>query len=323
MPARPGRRPGTDRGDLGDGPLTGGDLHSRPPATSWPGPRKDLQLPYLFMRANPGDTGSRPSVGPFWESPDVLLLAGVDPSMAPEIPPALGQVALAGKPNTVYAHLWNFGHAAAHDVIVEFLWCNPSLGINPAGAHLIGRTVTHLGAKGSGRAHRVVKCPDAWVPTFVNGGHECLLVRAWDVISDPLSTPEWDASVNRHLGQRNIHVAAAGSLADQPVTIGVGPLFGVPTTVAVERAHPAAVPWLQLHTGTRGVFPTPAPVTGDVGIAVGGGLMGDSHAVHDDGAQVLLTATDAPPPPGSAHVYRVTASAGGATFGGYTVVVLG
>ena len=52
--------------------------------------------------------------------------------------------------------------------------------------------------------------PDAWVPTFVNGGHECLVVRVWDETSDGLGTPPWDASLNRHVAQRNIHVAAAG-----------------------------------------------------------------------------------------------------------------
>ncbi len=329
-PQRPGRTPGTDRGDLGglggrdgSGGLTHDDIYGSNPATSWPGPRKDLDLPFLFLRANPGDTGSRPAVGAFWESPDVLLLAGVEPSAAPPIPPELGQVAFAGKPNTVYAHVWNFGNAAAHDVVVQFFWCDPALGINPASAHLIGTAVTNLGAKGSGKAHRVVRCPTPWVPTFLNGGHECLLVRVWDVISDPLTTPEWDASVNRHLGQRNVHVAPAGSLEVQPVLIQVGPLFGVPTTVRVERAHPTAVPWLQQRTGARGVFPAAAPVTGAVGIGLMGGVPTDSHAVTGDGAQVTLTSTDAPPPPGTAHVYRVTASANGAAFGGYTVVVMG
>jgi len=321
---RPGREPGTDRGDLGT-PVTPGDIHSTPPATSWPGPRKDLYLPYLFLRANPGDTGTRPAVGAFWESPDIYLLAGVAPDAAPSIPPELGQNAIAGEPNTVYAHVWNFGHAPAHNVIVEFSWCNPSLGINPASAHLIGHAVVDLGARGSGRAHHVVKCPQPWTPTFVNGGHECLVVRVWDMVGDMLSTPEWDASVNRHVGQRNVHVvdASGGAAAvAAPLKIAVGPLFGAPAVVQVERAHPANVPWLQLRTGTRGVFPAPAAATGPLNL-VFDGAAADTHQVTGDGQHVTLDAGDDPPPPGSAHVYRVTASQGGATFGGYTVVVLG
>ncbi len=105
--------------------------------------------------------------------------------------------------------------------------------------------------------------------------------------------------------------------------ISVGPLFGEPATVRVQREHPANVPWLQLHTGVRGGFPAPAPATGAVGLGLGGGAPADSHRLDGDGAQVTLHATDEPPPPGSAHVYRVTGTQGGATFGGYTVVVIG
>ncbi|MDQ1710138.1 MAG: hypothetical protein QOG49_1523, partial [Frankiaceae bacterium] len=182
-PDRPGHHCGTSTGAVPGGQLTPGNFGGKPP-NEWPGQRADLYLPFLFMRANPGDLGARPVVGPFWESPDVLLLAGADPAFAPKIPPQLGQTALSGQPNTVYAHVWNFGLAQAPNVVVEFYWCDPSLGIGPGGAHLIGATTVALGARGSGRSHAVVKCPTAWVPTFVNGGHECLVVRIWDETSD-------------------------------------------------------------------------------------------------------------------------------------------
>jgi hypothetical protein len=320
-----------------------------PPWNQWPGERPDLFLPYLFMRANAGDLGARPVVGPFWESPDVLLLAGVEPAVAPPVPPQLGDTALAGKPNTIYAHVWNFGLSGAPNVVVEFYWCDPSLGIGPGGAHLIGHTSLSLGARGSGRAHAVAKCPTPWVPTFVNGGHECLLVRAWDETSDGLGTPPWDAALNRHIGQRNIHVVAAdggmhamamariGAGAEitlptpmAPLTLKVGPLYGEPAQVAVTRAAPHAMPWLQLRTG-RGTFPTQAAPTGDalLGAAtpVGGGPSAGGAAtqqiVDTDDQQVTFTTADAAPAPGEAHVYRVTASQQGETFGGYTVVLLG
>lgn len=306
--------------------MTVDDIKGRRPVDSWPGPRKDMPLPFLFFRANPGDTGTRPAVGAFWESPDVYVLSDVHPDVAPPIPPELGQTAQAGKPNTVYAHVWNFGRRAAHDVIVEFYWCNPSLGFNPLGAQLIGRGKAHLGARGSGHAHHVVKCPEPWVPTFVNNGHECLLVRAWDNDGDLLTTPDWDAAVNRHLGQRNIHVVQSQQgvrLAESPLLINVGPLFGAAATVQVQREHPANVPWLQLHTGARGVFPDPAPATGALGLGVEGSAPAANHQVVGDGAQLSLHAEDDPPAPGSAHVYRITGSQEGVTFGGYTVVVLG
>jgi hypothetical protein len=345
-PKRPGHHCGTSTGQLPGGDVRPGNFDHHPP-NQWPGPRDQMYLPFLFMRANPGDLGARPVVGPFWESPDILLLAGVEPIFAPDIPPDLGQTALAGKPNTLYAHVWNFGRAQAPNVIVQFFWCDPSLGIGPGSANLIGETIVSLGARDSGRSHRVVKCPNVWVPTFVNGGHECLVVRVWDETSDGLGTPPWDAALNRHVAQRNIHVIATGgahamaapglggiaamAVVDAPLMLRVGPLYDAPATVAVERVVPAVMPWLQLRTGVRGQFPAGAPPTGDVLLTpprdIGGGGIGiggaTSHEVTSDHQQVGLTTTDTPPAPGSAHIYRVTASQQGQVFGGYTVVVLG
>jgi hypothetical protein len=341
-PTRPG---GSDTGRGGNGVgLTPGDINNPNGSGVFVGPRADLDLPYLFMRANPADLGARPVVGPFWESPDIFLLAGVDPAAAPAVPPALGQIAQAGAPNTLYAHIWNFGNAAANEVVVEFYWVNPSLGINANSVNLIAQTVTAIGAKGSGKAHVLVKCPEAWVPTFQNGGHECLLVRAWDNPSDLPGQPTLDASWNRHVAQRNIHVnpppgqplnagaaPPSGLAMAQPILLKVGPLYGAPATVKVERTAPSAVPWLQLRTGQRGVFPAMAPPTGVPALSPatgpGGGFPttggGATQQVRGDDQHVAFSTTDAPPGPGEAHVYRVSASQGGATFGGYTVVLLG
>jgi hypothetical protein len=351
-PGRPTRPPGVSTGRLGQGgPLTTGDINAPNIPGVWFGPRSDMDLPYLFLRANPADLGARPVVGaPFWESPDIFVLAGVTPALAPAIPPALGQVAQAGQPNTLYAHVWNFGKAAANEVVVEFYWVDPSLGISASSVHLIAQTFMSLGAKGSGHSHAVIKCPEAWTPTFVNGGHECLLVRVWDNPADLPGEPKFDASINRHVGQRNIHVNAPGAAMakamlkpkalaagagapalNQPLLINVGPLYGAPAQVAVERVSPTSVPWLQLHTGKRGVFPAMAAPTGvptlSLPATIGGGFPSTGGAaqqqVNGDDQQVALSTSDDPPGPGEAHVYRVSASQAGAVFGGYTVVILG
>jgi hypothetical protein len=329
---RPGKTVGTSRGSLDGTPVTIGDVEGKHPIGTWPGPRKDLFLPFLFHRANSGDTGTRPVVGPFWESPDIYLLAGVLPQDAPDVPAELGQTALANAPNTVYAHVWNFGKSAAREVVVEFYWLDPALGITGGGTHLIGQAFTTLGSRYSGHSHAVVKCPEAWEAKYANGGHECLIVRSWDVSSDALSTPEWDASVNRHVAQRNIHVIPASELGSAPpLMLKVGPLFGAPATVRVERTQPSSMSWLQLHTGARGQFPAPAAPTGmpllSPPSAIGGspklGPGGQHQHVAGDDQQVGLTTTDSPPSAGQAHVYRVTANQGGQTVGGYTVVVTG
>jgi hypothetical protein len=173
------------------------------------------------------------------------------------------------------------------------------------------------------------------------------VVRVWDETSDGLGTPPWDAALNRHVAQRNIHIAAVGEAFRAastdageplparapltPLTLKVGPLYGEPARVRVSRAAPHEMPWLQLRTGTRGLFPAQAAPTGAVLLgaptSVGGGPGGRGaaveHEVADDDQQVALTTTDAAPGPGEAHVYRVTASQRGEVFGGYTVVLLG
>jgi hypothetical protein len=330
--SRPGKTVGTSRGTIDGTPITMGDLKTHHHGTSWPGERKDMPIPLLFLRCKPGDNGTRPVVGSFWESPDIHILAGVAPGVAPDIPTKLGETAIAEQPNTIYAHIWNFGRGAAREVVVDFAWMDPSLGVNPAGIKMIGQAGTSLGARGSGEAHRVVKCPDAWYATYKNGGHECLLVRAWTPVDDVLGTPDWDASLNRHVGQRNIHVIQADELQSAPpLLLHVGPLYGAPAQVSVARADPTTMPWLQLHTGVRGQFPAAAVPTGQpvltppggLGGAPGPGVPGQVHTVQGDNQQVGFTTTDGPPGTDQAHVYRVTANQDGQVVGGYTVVVVG
>jgi hypothetical protein len=308
----------------------------------WHGTREENYFPYLFIRANAGDTGRRPVVGHFWESPDIFIEPGVPPDDAPDVPAALGGIAKANDDNTVYAHIWNLGLAPAYDVLVEFFWFNPSLAFAIKEENKIGHRWVDLGGRGSARAHRVVKCPKSWRATYLNGGHECLVVRISQSVVDPLGTPELDASLNRHVGQRNIHVMSAAEAAAKP-TLGVevGPLFGQAATLHVQRADPTNMPWLHLVTmdrnktfdkgnagGVMGITtPTNAGATipdlGAVPDPHGAGLIAGQQTVAGDDQQVGFHTNDAPPAPGQAHVYRIRGVQGGQTFGGYTVVILG
>ena len=266
--------------------------------------------PYLLIRSSVSDLGARPlpQGAVFWESPDVWV-AGPDGTNQP----------VPGVPNTVYARVNNLGYEQANGVVVTFWWSDPSLAITAA--QPIGTAFVNS----PGRQSRVVQCPEPWVPVVVNGGHECLLVRIWDVTADPMTTPEWDARVNRHLGQRNIHVVpAVGGNGALPLKLSVGQLFGQNADIAVARHAPTTMPWLQLHGGVRGVFPTQAIGTGAITLAAPGQI-GTGAAVQaaGDGAQVVFATGDQTPPPGQAQVYRVTASQGGQVIGGYTVVHTG
>jgi hypothetical protein len=122
---------------------------------SFPTPRKSSYLPYLVVRANPADRGQRPLPAGtvFWESPDVFVMPNQPVNGAPAVPANLGGMAQAGVPNTIFAHVWNLGNAPAFDVIVEFYWFNPTLGIELSDANYIGRSVVSLGPKTSIKSH--------------------------------------------------------------------------------------------------------------------------------------------------------------------------
>jgi len=147
--------------------------------------------PYLNIRYDVADTGARP-LAPgtvFWVSPDIL----VSPT------DAYGNVQV-GTNVTVQAHVLNWGLAPAIAVNVEFYWLNPALGITPANGNLIGSKLVTVPALN----YVDVICPKTWTPTFVNGGHECLIVQC-TCPQDPITAPFLPA-LDRHVAQRNITV---------------------------------------------------------------------------------------------------------------------
>lgn len=236
----------------------------------------------------------------------------------------------------------NLGQAPAFGALVEFYWFNPSLGFQSSDANLIGSTYVDLGARSGPNSHKLVKCPFSWVARYENGGHECILVRISQPVTDPLSGPAWDASQNRHIGQRNIHVMTAAEAAAKPtIGVNVGPLYNQPAYIAVARADTQTMPWLHLTTNSRTKIPATGTPTGDVGITpavpagnglpnLGAipnpravGLIGNTTTATGDTSQVGFVTTDGNPGMGNANVYRVTGTQNGQTFGGYTVVVVG
>ncbi|HVZ39683.1 MAG TPA: hypothetical protein VHI13_10435 [Candidatus Kapabacteria bacterium] len=229
------------------------------------GPRKDEFLPYLLIRAAAGDRGNRPYTGAFWESPDIFVAPDLAADAAPDTPTTLGGVAHAGAPNTLWAHVWNLGRSPVYNARVEFYWFNPSLGFNRDSANLIGVTYVDLGSRESGNAHRVVKCPVTWVPTFVNGGHECLVVRVFEPLTDPVALSEFNAGNDRHVGQRNIAVVNASSPAALELHIRLG--CGAPqgnAQLLVQRVPVDGFGWMAVLADNRDHGYTEATLTTDV-----------------------------------------------------------
>jgi hypothetical protein len=270
-----GGRPG--KGEPGERPWFHGQIRDLASGGATFGPRKDEYLPYLMMRSNPGDRGGRPVSGVFWESPDIFVRSGVRAEDAPLMPPSTGGVATVGSPTTLWAHVWNLGRAPVWGAYVEFSWFNPTLGFSYSAANRLGAAMVDLGDRftnfgewreATGPAgdqyltrgcHAMVRCPVTWVPSFENGGHECLVVRVFEPFLDAIDLADYDARRNRKIGQRNIAVVEAQSPAEIDMVVDV-PAGSVPGAVEVDVSidQPASMPWLQLYVGAGQAMPTTA-----------------------------------------------------------------
>jgi len=324
------------------------------------GPRKNEYLPYLLIRTGPGDRGARDFGGTFWESPDIFVVPNQEAATAPLMPPTLGGLAAANVPNTLYAHVWNLGKAPAANVRVEFYWYNPTLGISFATRNLVEAAYVDLGnrftlypewrpvqgptgAYLSRGSHAIVRCPKTWVPEFLNDGHECLVVRAFDPILDSLPREQYAAAKSRMVAQRNIAVREAASPAslDLRVDLGYASEPGE-TEISVSVDPPSTMDWLKLYTGRNDPgysAGTGAVVAGFLPPTIAGGRslrLGDLPADclpgllsprekfrrGCDPLSVSFHASADGLCSKQANVLRITQRFAGEVIGGYTVVLL-
>jgi hypothetical protein len=175
--------------------------------------------PWLVLRYTLADIGLRPipAAEPFWVSPDIRVESS-DPLGRP----------VAGEENFVHAKIFNLGKADAMPTRVDFYWADPSLGLGPATMNLIGTEwveVDHGSAVD-------VRCSKPWVPVMLNGGHECLMVHCSSAIMDPIQAP-FQPRVDRHVGQRNVHVIEATPGQIHNFNFVVNNLFTIATRALV------------------------------------------------------------------------------------------
>jgi hypothetical protein len=220
-----------------------------------PPPRKDSILPYLVIRAFPGDRGGRPLTDPeaFWESPDIFVLPNQPAATAPDLPPDPSGRLQPDVPNTVYAHVWNLGRGPVINARVEFYWFEAMLTWPPQAPppNFLGLTHVTLGPRTSQNCHAVVHCPADLVPASEGNAYVGLVVRVFCPFLDPLGANGFDSSKNRHVGQLNMGIGLGG--LDQlriplRVVTGQGTRRTELTTV---QTPPDQVPWIQLLTKQR------------------------------------------------------------------------
>jgi hypothetical protein len=175
---------------------------------------KVVITPWLLLRYATTDLGLRPIPGgtPFWASPDISVESS-DP---------LGN-AVAGEQNFVHATIYNLGAADAAPVQVDFYWADPSLGLGPANLNLIGTEWVEVERLRS----KPVRCNTPWIPQFLNDGHECLIVNCSNWILDPIIHPS-EPVLDRHCGQRNIHVDEVRPGQPIKFNINISNIFSFP-----------------------------------------------------------------------------------------------
>ena len=183
----------------------------------------------LYLRDSTADTGVVPSVGPFWNSPDVWIRNAEDGGTA-------HQDTIRGQTNFIYARAHNRGLAEARQVKVrvylanfagtQFVFPNDWIPRNPSGGgalsgpgtYFVGEAVIPTLAPG---ASQIVHVPwsASLIPPDLNW-HPCLLVDVSPNDGPPLpSNHVWE---NNNLAQKNITIVNArrGALVEFPFLVG-------------------------------------------------------------------------------------------------------
>ncbi len=187
---------------------------------------------------------------PIWLSPNIFVTDALNTLvLSPKV----------GTPYTVWALVSNLGIMDAVNVNVRFWWANPSVAITEASAHAIGvATGVHIPGTLSAQGTSVaVPCPGLWTPEFENGGHECLLAKAWCPGFDPAapSGPEPPLDLgNRYSAQRNLTVIQAppGQAFSLRLEVANIARFAMEATVEVRSLRHAHVKH-GLYAANRGV----------------------------------------------------------------------
>lgn len=189
--------------------------------------------PFLLIRYTTVDLGARPIPAgtDFWDSPDIWVESS-DPFGNP----------VAGEPNFIHARIFNLGAFQAAPVQVDFSWANPALGLGPANMNPIGTEWVQIPPLNS----LDVRCDTPWIPEILNDGHECVMVNCSFSLADPIIYP-FQPTLDRHVGQRNLHVVAGKAGQKLAYTLQISNIFPIemPALVTVQFAR------LMLTEGAR------------------------------------------------------------------------
>jgi hypothetical protein len=167
---------------------------------------------------------------PWWLSPDIWTVPGIDPNGDPGSP-------AAGEDAWLWARVSNIGDAAASGARVDFYQTNPSAQMVAGVASFIGSGFADLAAGET----KDVMCRRRWRSLAANGARECLLAVAHgagdnDPIPDPLPNGyPFQGAAHDQAAQLNLGLLRA-CVADTAFTLFVNAIgrAGKRVTVSVE-----------------------------------------------------------------------------------------
>lgn len=259
---------------------------------------------------------------PWWYlSPDIWVVPGTDPNGAPGTP-------VAGQSAYLWARVHNTGDTDAANVRVDYYWADPTMQVARSTAHFVGSAFATVPAG----ATREALCLVPWVPTIVNGGHECLVATATHP-ADPLPNPlpdAFDPPTYRQVAQKNLTVLAM-SMKTMSVALTLSGLPRVDKNVLVVAEIGG-----ELHRDTlAGLGLTKhKPVRGKVeaGLSLERGCVGDDKAVGERQLELEvprgtagglnLTVRDAGLTPHEYELVHVVERAGDRVLGGFVLAVV-
>lgn len=148
---------------------------------------------YLVIPYFSGDMGSRPlpSADPFWMCTSILINGS----------PYAGQQLMPGQNIQLSLDAINYGTLTA-PALCLFFWANPTTAFTSTTVQFIGQTSLSLA-----RNALTLAGPVSWTVPAGTPEHICLLA---EITSPADAAPaNYDAAIDRHYGQQNVHVTSA------------------------------------------------------------------------------------------------------------------
>jgi hypothetical protein len=186
--------------------------------------RQDLLLPYLLVRAFPGDHGIRPvkNVNVAAQSPDILVVAGDVKTPDAQDP---GLIPRFGRPHTVFVRVWNLGLLSALGVTLSvfethmtgklgnFQWTPPKL---------VGRRLLDLPDCHDPACRALFRLDQPWMPAVAAmfALRNAKLIATVGCFADPgpeRAVPE-DEEKDRHVGARGFMTRTPDDFGLEPFT---------------------------------------------------------------------------------------------------------